>query len=814
MEPNQESQPERLRLVNSADSTWPGHCPPLNLLKGLIEETLADSLVQATTDHLENCDHCQATIERWLDGGENEQTEGLSIPGYEVGVEVGRGGMGIVYRARRLSTGDVVALKILAPHTLDRPESQGRFQQEVASLHRLNHPGIVKILDSGWIGRQPWFAMEMINGPNLETFLRSRPQPPGDAVDFMLRVLPAVETAHQQRIIHRDLKPTNILLQPIAAENAAPEKTLGSYQPKLVDFGIAKWIANTTELTRTGDFIGSLETMSPEVLLGESRGDERSDVYALGALLYILLVGRSPIRATTIAELVRRIATEPPLPLRRFDPSIPLPLERICLKCLQRRPADRYASVMELRTDMERFRDGQRVMARPLPWPRRLWTWGKQKPAALTAILLGGGSLLLLFALMAWHQWELTQEQRRTEESYRVAVDTTQKTFDEFFRMLGVLGGQGTVFRARGIVDQQIENLLVLEKQRPDDIQVQLMLARLEAARAEEEKNESLAFVNASDKLTSLQKARELISRSLARTEKAKHGDRMIAAMQQHEHACLLASEIHRNLDEPTQSSQWLQEGFATIEQLKEKEPGEWRHDCRYLFALTERSWQLWNSWQSRQMSLESTLDALTQYCDQVEKTVSHLRESKAEGELEVLASSRSVYSDLATWYFVLGTQIDAEHYSKALAYNRRAIESAEREFAFLGSAEGAYRIEQLRMNFCNVLSFDGEPLTSWSDLRESFYQSIQKAPPLEAAGDRFLHLQKAIMYELETVESKLPASCFLSDSQWQRLLDRVEQSYVSLRPKLAERFAGIYSNLKERLEQRLNAARPDGETR
>lgn len=403
---------EKLNSVTAQDFS---ECPELTLLIELVQETLAEDWVEATSHHLERCQRCQMKIERWLDGSDGEKSGVGLIPGYQLGIELGRGGMGVVYQATRQATGEVVALKVLSPHFLENSDFIKRFQQEVETLNRLDHPGIVRIVDSGVMKRQPWFAMELIQGPTLQDFLGARPQTPWSAVSFMLQILPALEVAHQNGIVHRDLKLNNILLQPLRRPNhVEKEKDLALYPPKIVDFGVAKWLGNTTELTQTGEFIGSLEYMSPELLLGDSKGDPRSDIYAVGVLLYVLLVGRTPFQALTIADLIRRIATEPPVSPRQFDSGIPLPLERICLKCLHRYPKDRYSTVQEVREDLERFSRGEQVNARPLALSRRLQMWGQRNPIPLTAIVVGLLSIILVFSLMIRHQLQLSREKEQT----------------------------------------------------------------------------------------------------------------------------------------------------------------------------------------------------------------------------------------------------------------------------------------------------------------------------------------------------------------------------------------------------------------
>jgi serine/threonine protein kinase len=794
---------EKLNSFTAQDSS---QCPELTLLIELVQETLAEDWVEATSHHLERCQHCQMKIDRWLDGTEGEKADGGLIPGYELGIELGRGGMGVVYQATRQTTGEVVALKVLSPHFLENSDFIKRFQQEVETLNRLDHPGIVRIVDSGVLRRQPWFAMELIQGPTLQDFLGARPQPPLSTTSFMLQILPALEVAHQNGIVHRDLKLNNILLQPLRPNHVGREKDLAAYLPKIVDFGVAKWLGNTTELTQTGEFIGSLEYMSPEVLLGESKGDPRSDIYAVGVLLYVLLVGRTPFQALTIADLVRRIATEPPVSPRQFDSGIPLPLERICLKCLHRYPKDRYSTVQEVREDLERFSRGEQVHARPLALSRRLQMWGQRNPIPLIAIVMGLLSIVLVFSLMIRHQLQLSREKEQTEASLRIAVSTAELTFDRFYKILGELKQDNMEFRSGGIIDAMLEKLLLIEEQRPNDISLQLLLARLETSRAEEEKNLSLREQDASQSIAHLQRAQALIDRSIGRTAKIRNGEYQIAALKQHEYGCRLASEIDRYQNKIDSARQLLREGQEAIETLRSAEPREGKHICRYLMLLTERSWLIWDDWTSQRSSDVLTMEALVQYVKNVEQAAKQLREIERDQDMEAVRALRCAYGDLAEWYFELGKLKDPKHFETALAFNELATKLAEREYAFLPTADSANTAEKLRANFRRIEKFAEIPAAGWRDQRNSFYQEIQKLAPREMAGDRYLHLHKAVQYELDVVEKNLSSDYFLKLEQWQQLRRLLEETYLSLNKDTASSIANEYENLRLRVEKRIGA--------
>lgn len=304
--------------------------------------------------------------------------------------EIGRGGMGVVYRARQRGLDRVVAVKVLLRAQFAGKEERERFHREAQAAARLRHPGIVSIIDVGEDDGVPWFSMEHIAGKSLEQLVREHPMDAHEAARCVKLVAEALQHAHEHGVLHRDLKPSNILLD---EEN----------EPHITDFGIARIGTSSTtaaQLTRTGQVLGSPGYAAPEQALAGS-AEVRTDVYGLGALLYHLLTGRPPFQGPTLDAILVQLRENEPLSPRRLNPSVPRDLETICLKCLQKAPEARYASATDVAEDLGRFLNGSAILARPISLPGRLWRWTRRHPgiAAMLAIIvllisgLVGGSL-------------------------------------------------------------------------------------------------------------------------------------------------------------------------------------------------------------------------------------------------------------------------------------------------------------------------------------------------------------------------------------------------------------------------------------
>jgi WD40 repeat protein len=333
-----------------------------------------------------------------------EPTDDL-VPGYELLGEVGRGGMGVVYKARDRRLNRTVALKLVPVGVLTSPERVARFRQEAELAARVSHPNIVQVFEAGEATGHAYLAMEFVDGPSLAQSVAGTPQPPGHSAALVETLAAAAHAAHLRGIVHRDLKPANVLLQRSEDRGQRSEEAGPSSLPdlcpltsdlcgKIADFGLARALDADSDLTATGAVVGTPCYMAPEQARGEQEIGPAADVYALGAILYELLTGQPPFRAATRSATLAMVLNDEPLPPRRLRPSVPRELETICLKCLRKNPGGRYATAADLADDLRRFRAGVPIRARPVGAVGRAWRWCRRNPGWATA--LGATAALLL----------------------------------------------------------------------------------------------------------------------------------------------------------------------------------------------------------------------------------------------------------------------------------------------------------------------------------------------------------------------------------------------------------------------------------
>lgn len=325
-----------------------------------------------------------------------------SFGDYQFLEEIGHGGMGVVYRAWQRSLDRVVAVKMMAFAPDSSPELVKRFRAEAVSAASLHHPHIVAIHEVGIREGQHFFVMDYVQGQSLAQRIsdsRFRISDFKQSVQWMKTVAEAVDYAHERGILHRDLKPSNVLID---AED----------QPHVVDFGLARRLEGESELTVTGQVLGSPHYLPPEQATGQlARVSRRADVYALGATLYHLLIGRPPFQAESLAQTLDLVLHADPVAPRLLNPSVPRDLETICLKCLEKEPSRRYATAQELADELARFQAGEPIHARPIGPAGKVWRWCRRKPSLAAAMGVALLSLLVGVVGIAV-QWRRAEVQR------------------------------------------------------------------------------------------------------------------------------------------------------------------------------------------------------------------------------------------------------------------------------------------------------------------------------------------------------------------------------------------------------------------
>jgi hypothetical protein len=310
----------------------------------------------------------------------------IHVPGYELLAELGRGAMGVVYRARETKLGRPVALKMILAGGHASVSDRARFKREAEAVAALRHPNIVQIYAVGESGGLPYCALEFVEGGNLADYAAGKALPPQQAAALVEQLARAVHFAHEHNIVHRDLKPANILIADSAGQLAIhnPQSAI----PKIADFGLAKKLDSATGPTVTGAVLGTPAYMAPEQAGGEGKTvGPAADTYALGAILYELLTGRPPFRAATPLDTIFQVISVEPPPPRAVNPKVPRDLETVTLKCLRKEPGKRYASAKELAEDLRRWRAGEPVTARPRGRGERMWRGLKRRRRLLTTII-------------------------------------------------------------------------------------------------------------------------------------------------------------------------------------------------------------------------------------------------------------------------------------------------------------------------------------------------------------------------------------------------------------------------------------------
>jgi len=353
-----------------------------------------------------------------------------TVAGYDVLEILGRGAMGVVYKARQRSLKRVVALKMILAGGHASEAELARFRNEAEAVAHLQHPHIVQVYEVGEIDGCPYLALEYVDGGSLQKRTSGLPQPALPAAQLVQVLAQTMDFAHRRGIAHRDLKPANVLLsapmlagQSGSTNSASPWSDQLYGMPKIADFGLAKRLENDAGQTRTGTILGTPSYMAPEQAEGKSRDvGTAADQYALGAILYELLTGRPPFQGATVWETLNQVRSEEPVPPSRLQPRVPRDLETICLKALEKEPSKRYADTGALADDLRRFVAGEPIHARSISRHERFWRWCRRDP--LVAGLMALVCILVLYGTgYTWlSYYQIRLEKAATEEQRQIAL--------------------------------------------------------------------------------------------------------------------------------------------------------------------------------------------------------------------------------------------------------------------------------------------------------------------------------------------------------------------------------------------------------
>jgi serine/threonine-protein kinase len=513
------------------------------------------------------------------------------LTGYEVLEELGRGGMGVVYKARHLALDRVVALKVMQGGGWASLSQLARFRAEAGAVARLQHPHIVQVFEVGeWHPGEgdapsPFFALEYVEGGSLAHALAHRPQPATASARLAEMLARAVHHAHERGIVHRDLKPANVLLK---SRGAVEE-----WVPKVADFGLAKRLGGDAGQAQTEEIMGTPAYMAPEQAEdGLGPVGPAADVYALGAILYEMLTGRPPFQADKTFDLLMQVRTADPVPPSRLVPKVPRDLETVCLKCLRKEPAKRYASALDLADDLGRFLRGEPIQARPASVWERGWKWARRRPAAaaLAAVTTAAVLTVLVVVLVAnarlQRQRDIADERRREADAQRRRAVThlkeAREAVDELLTRVGFERLDGVPYMEtvrRDLLKDALRYYEGFAREESDDPEI-----RWETGRAWRRLGKIHAYLGERD--AAEQSYREAVKASEQLT--AEYPDSP-------EYRSELAASLNNFatlLEQPDQAAERLEVLRRAID-LQEKLAGEFPNDVDYRHDLAESYDQL-----------------------------------------------------------------------------------------------------------------------------------------------------------------------------------------------------------------------------
>src|SRR5437667_9218968 len=385
----------------------PGVCPVCSLQGALGFEDAAHATQSAETSAVANAlDQNHGALPRFGD--------------YELLEEIARGGMGVVYKARQVSLDRLVAVKMLMFGPLVSKDFIQRFRVEASAAAGLQHPNIVAVHEVGVQQNQHYLVMDFIAGQTLSKLSGGQPLPPRRAAAYVKTIAEAIHFAHEHNVLHRDLKPSNVLIDL-------------KDEPHVADFGLAKRLDVDAELTMSGQMLGSPNYVSPEQASGKrGKVGRYSDVYSLGAILFHLLTGRPPFVAESVNETIQLVLEREPITPRVLVAGLPRDLETICLKCLQKEPARRYATAKALADDLGRFLNDEPIQARRVSRTEKAWRWCRRKPALASALVLVVLLVLVVGIGSPIAAYRINQERRKAEaQAYTADMNVVLQAWEE-----------------------------------------------------------------------------------------------------------------------------------------------------------------------------------------------------------------------------------------------------------------------------------------------------------------------------------------------------------------------------------------------
>ena len=471
------------------DSTRERECPPESQLADFLSGRItAGETFEIIAAHLETCPTCAAAaitstgnqpdhFESVLAAAKIKRTDDSIrlAPGYELVEEIGRGGTGIVYLAQQHGLKRKVALKMLIGGVHSSPSQLARLRRESESLAKLDHPNIVRIIESGEQDGTPFIAMEWVDGPTLDRALSKQLAEPRDAARLVAKLADAIQSAHDNGITHLDLKPQNVILaSQLSGYSDSKERETGSLfaYPKLLDFGLTGFRSDEFQ-TATGELLGTPAYMAPEIALGQRNGNEpAADIYGLGTILYQCLTGRPPATGSNTAQILAAVIETDIVDVGVLRKGIPADLKVICHRCLEKSPADRFATAADLRDDLQRYLDNEPIHSKPTPVLKKCYKWCRRHPWTTTICTLVGIFIIVGIAGWIYHQSRLNDESQKTARQRDHALEKYRETRQALLGILDVAVRQSNSSApgVQSVTNQQLmESLRLFEELAQDD---------------------------------------------------------------------------------------------------------------------------------------------------------------------------------------------------------------------------------------------------------------------------------------------------------------------------------------------------------